>query len=1542
MAFNYAYGGGDAFSSNFTGLTPRDDEDAVKDAEVERTPRQLPNIWPDLRPKPQARLMPDDDEYMKDQADRFNVGDRVIVSTLGALGNRRAVVRYIGKTPIAPGYWIGVEYDEMQGKNDGSVKGERFFQCSADHGGFIRPSFCKIDTRPPPGVIEAIAAAQAAAEAEVNKVLAPPKVAKKRSKRPDRPSAASASAAANVPAAQSDNAPAAAPSAEPAAEGEANASAGGVDSVDGGAAAPADAPASSTPDRRRPRQSKDSDVSAAAAAASSADVDVEVLDDSNNVLLVDSPNAARRDAWLEKLPQTMHKKAIEHLAALHKLTLAEARKKFDATFAARRSWELAPDEATREKNRAAAEASSADGPGLSTSIVRQLGVFTVVVRDEHGNQRQEGGEPLAVAIRGTSNVRARLTDNNDGTYTCKYRAWVSGDYSISIWLHGENIGQSPYAMQVLSTRAFPSKCELRGTGLTNAVSREPASFEVEYVDAFGQVCYAEELDVYLELVYSPRYGSVNKPVEHGYLIREPGALPVVPSGAGLSPEARKREMKRRQSFAINHAEPAVHLQGTDLAISLLPPDRRPAAWKPPEAGVKVTTAEEDLAAMEAARAAAAALAPAPAEKADKKGSPTGAPTGALSRGMPTSKRAEAPSQTSAPAVGAPAKSDDAAASSDQFSRERFLEDSGGEPVPPEGFRAMKRPSILPQQLMDTLMMMQPKVEYCRLDAVERQQHMQLWARRRANEHSKYAGLGGASSVPGDSQRKKRDYEHNLEERHQEQERRRRQRERDLAASEASTVSFQHELKGDRKGYGFAYGGVSPGTLHAKGQLVRVHTVHYSVGLAGKYRLHVGLRQQSVALPGSPFELEVAPGAAYAPSTRLPTEQLPLRGVVGDKWRGMVIFANDKIGNQCIRGGAKVRISVDSDNVAAEHTDNGDGSYGFQWRSERSGTYNVAITIDSAPVVGSPTTLTMLAGGLDVGKCEASGDGLLKAVAGSQAVLRVKIKDKYGNAATPSTKLRFLLSLQPAETNQDAKEKRRKATAQATQSDAELEQGKMEEKIQRQLQQGQSALPKSSKSKQQSKEDDAKVERRKRMQVEIPTIPFEGFWVDGEYEMRYVAQKAGDHLLHVWADPEGAGVRETLPGSPFEVSVVEAHPAAASSTIGYSQEEKKAILSGEKLMLKPQLRDQFGNPSAAPADALKALLEAPDGTYEIEVRQSNRGLGAYEVAHETVLKGEYVVHVELNGMPVGGSPALFFVEPSVATANKSILQPPKTEPLTHQLTELELIAVDKLGNTLEKGGARLDARVLGPNAGPCTCTDRKDGTYTIQFTAGAIGEYRVIARLDNVELAALALIFGEGREHRTSSSSASASLRDDDGGARRAKGSSKSRRGSVAIKAGDSGASFDLSSDAGSRDTTPAASRTDGGMSAQGSFMSAQGSLRSAQGSMRSAQGSLRSNTPVSAQASMTSAQGSVTSDKPSLDSDTAKNAGPASPTKKIPAAKPLAVGKAIGTASKGPDSHRGGAGTNRGSGATTNRRSSKVKFDNSQSSARSPTKDSKA
>ncbi|EPE03789.1 cap-gly domain-containing protein [Ophiostoma piceae UAMH 11346] len=53
---------------------------------------------------------------------------------------RRGIIRFAGQTQFAPGDWIGVELETTTGKNDGSVQGERYFDCPLGHGMFLRPA----------------------------------------------------------------------------------------------------------------------------------------------------------------------------------------------------------------------------------------------------------------------------------------------------------------------------------------------------------------------------------------------------------------------------------------------------------------------------------------------------------------------------------------------------------------------------------------------------------------------------------------------------------------------------------------------------------------------------------------------------------------------------------------------------------------------------------------------------------------------------------------------------------------------------------------------------------------------------------------------------------------------------------------------------------------------------------------------------------------------------------------------------------------------------------------------------------------------------------------------------------------------------------------------------------------------------------------------------------------------------------------------------------------------------------------------------------
>ena len=61
--------------------------------------------------------------------------------------NISGVIAYVGATEFAPGTWVGLELDTSQGKNDGTVKGVKYFECPPKKGIFVRPKNLKLDKR---------------------------------------------------------------------------------------------------------------------------------------------------------------------------------------------------------------------------------------------------------------------------------------------------------------------------------------------------------------------------------------------------------------------------------------------------------------------------------------------------------------------------------------------------------------------------------------------------------------------------------------------------------------------------------------------------------------------------------------------------------------------------------------------------------------------------------------------------------------------------------------------------------------------------------------------------------------------------------------------------------------------------------------------------------------------------------------------------------------------------------------------------------------------------------------------------------------------------------------------------------------------------------------------------------------------------------------------------------------------------------------------------------------------------------------------------
>eukprot|EP00299_Pterocystis_sp_00344_P011403 c5314_g1_i2.p1 GENE.c5314_g1_i2~~c5314_g1_i2.p1 ORF type:complete len:282 (-),score=70.60 c5314_g1_i2:384-1193(-) len=79
-----------------------------------------------------------DPEDGKELAEQIQVGQRCEVQLLGG-GKERGEVKYIGLLEGNNGYYIGVQLDLPEGRNDGSVKGKRYFTCADKYGIFVMP-----------------------------------------------------------------------------------------------------------------------------------------------------------------------------------------------------------------------------------------------------------------------------------------------------------------------------------------------------------------------------------------------------------------------------------------------------------------------------------------------------------------------------------------------------------------------------------------------------------------------------------------------------------------------------------------------------------------------------------------------------------------------------------------------------------------------------------------------------------------------------------------------------------------------------------------------------------------------------------------------------------------------------------------------------------------------------------------------------------------------------------------------------------------------------------------------------------------------------------------------------------------------------------------------------------------------------------------------------------------------------------------------------------------------------------------------------------
>lgn len=986
------------------------------------------------------------------------------------------------------------------------------------------------------------------------------------------------------------------------------------------------------------------------------------------------------------------------------------------------------------------------GSGLRSASVRKANEFTIQACDSAGEEMKVGGDQFFIAIRGRGvRVRARVTDNGDGSYSVSWNPYLAGAYKINISMLGEPLPGSPFHCVAQTSGPCAAQCVVRGEALQQAVARLQQTFEITFKDANGQVTHAEDLDVYVEPVTAstaiPDITAETGSNGMADISQQNNAGAGEMSGSFRS--ASSSDLLGASSTSLATA-PAAELKGGQVRISL--PfegwkrkwarecvSNRPLVVRAAEAvdsdrvgqilpGRRIYLLKENLVGTTTRALAAVDLGP--AENTEEGMVVSRSSSEIMSNGLSSVR---ALSSTRSPS---PTKDDSWLSTYVSkpawlgYDEEVAVATARGNAQMPCTPRTPRTPRgnnkvIFEARIVGWVTVAKEGRELVStataLGATERQQHMQAWARRKAVDKS----IAHVIRVPAKTKRGADDGGISRKSRGDE-------------AQRGGTIKnpYTSELFGDPTKIGFAFGGVEPGRLHAHGRIVESHKVFYSICLVGTYRLHVGLRNQNVPIPGSPFTLHVVPGEAHAASTALPADTpLPLQGVVGfDDEQGchLIFRVSDKMCNPCAEGGAKVAatcLGEEKGVVIAEVKDRADGTYEAIWRSKQSGHFEVQLTVDGMPIIGSPFKLQLQSTTPDLARTVASGKGLSEIRAGSPAPVTLCLLDQYDNSASKGQNLDFGIFIVKADANKEEKNKWKTA----------------------------------------------------------PSFAYVGSVVPEGYQLTYTPELAGAMEIHLWACEKQAEEksqarelpREELPGSPFmlicssgdanasnsgmdgfskaapEVTAKETSKKSAQQSVpaapmpgSMSRAERihtfpsgSEVGAGEILVFKPTIYDQYDNPAAAKDGTLKFELISPDGVASLldVLTHAKSGLTSYEARFEPKNQGEYHLHISIAGIPIQNSPLSFVVLSGFPDAHKSFFETPEGPLFSMVEYEFTLVTTDKWSNRCSKGGAHVSGRISSHSlpAGQETeleVIDLHDGRYVFKIMLRAPADVKCLVTI----------------------------------------------------------------------------------------------------------------------------------------------------------------------------------------------------------------------
>eukprot|EP00698_Gefionella_okellyi_P019273 TRINITY_DN5888_c0_g1_i1.p1 TRINITY_DN5888_c0_g1~~TRINITY_DN5888_c0_g1_i1.p1 ORF type:complete len:5059 (-),score=1335.09 TRINITY_DN5888_c0_g1_i1:98-15274(-) len=527
-----------------------------------------------------------------------------------------------------------------------------------------------------------------------------------------------------------------------------------------------------------------------------------------------------------------------------------------------------------------------------------------------------------------------------------------------------------------------------------------------------------------------------------------------------------------------------------------------------------------------------------------------------------------------------------------------------------------------------------------------------------------------------------------------------------------------------------------------------YTIRYGGRRVGEYVINVRCGGEHII--SSPFKAVCSPGPAHASCSILAGRGLS-EARAGEKSL-FTITACDRYGNSLSTGNDLFIVNMTGAAVVPTGIhDNGDGTYNVEYTGTAAGEHSLSVMLHDLPVPGSPFKIVVRPAAVNAAACVVDGDGLTRAVAGSEATFTVTARDVYQNARgvggdtfacnlfssgadlvqvpvkvtdlrngeykfayTATTAgvyaLQLLLDLAPI-----SSEARRVVVAPGPSFAARCVADGTGRKTARAGETSAFTIVAKDQfaNRRQSGGDNFQVSLVGSSALVGAVQDNE----DGSYLVQYTTRVAGRYSMHV--SLEGIAIAD----SPFDVLVAattESAPHCTHSAL------PQVCVAGKQQHLTITARDKFNNNVARGGTAVTASFQGPAPA---KWKVDDRGDGTYDLAWTAYRRGQYSGNILVNDEPIG-EPFSFGVVPGAGNANSSRAEGlGLTRATVGVRSSFTVLVADKYGNRLNHGGELVAANVSGGSEAHADVVDNGDGTYTISYLPYFAGQYSVHVSLN---------------------------------------------------------------------------------------------------------------------------------------------------------------------------------------------------------------------